>query len=390
MEIRQLIEEEFDISTDLGEYAFQYKLTPVDRTERRTRFKPEQAWGAFENGQLLAKLMLLPLQIYIHGKPFNMGGLAGVATWPENRRSGLVRGLLDQALRVMKDHGQTISCLNPFSFAYYRKFGWELMTEHRKYTIPVNQFPARKNFEGRVRRDLRDVALLDQIYRPFAQRYNGTLIRDHDWWEKSVLDEDGHDVVYFSEEGIPQGYALYNVTNRELTIEEFVYHNEMAREALWTYFANHDSMVNQAVIRFVPMDDFLPFLLDNPRFNQEIIPYFMARIVDAEPFIHNYPFQALEADTTLKLQIEDTTAPWNDGLWQLHVSSEGRGQLSKISEPSSEAELTCDIQTLTTMLMGYRRPQEMYRYGRLAGEESATAVLERIIPHGTTYLMDSF
>ncbi|HEY4390230.1 MAG TPA: GNAT family N-acetyltransferase [Paenibacillus sp.] len=390
MQIRQLVSEEFDNSMEMGEYSFQYKLSPTERTERRTRFKPDQVWGAFENGQLLAKLVLLPLQIYIHGKPFDMGGLAGVATWPENRRSGLVRGLLTQALNVMKDRGQTISCLNPFSFAYYRKFGWELMTEHRKYTIPVNQFPARKSFEGRVRRDLRDVALLDQIYRPFAQKYNGTLLRDRDWWERSVLDEDGHDVVYFSEEGIPQGYALYNVTKRELTIEEFVYHNEMAREALWTYFANHDSMVNQAVIQFVPMDDFLPFLLDNPRFNQEIIPYFMARIVDATPFIREYPFQVLEAETTLKLQINDTTAPWNDGFWQLHVSSGGRGQLSKISEASSEAELTCDIQTLTTMLMGYRRPQELFRYGRLVGEESSVAALERVIPHGTTYLMDSF
>ncbi|MCM3042487.1 GNAT family N-acetyltransferase [Paenibacillus motobuensis] len=390
MEIRQLVAEEFDISTDLGEYAFQYKLSPVERTERRTRFKPEQTWGAFENGQLLAKLVLLPLQIYIHGKPFDMGGLAGVASWPENRRSGMVSSLLTQALNVMKDQGQVISCLNPFSFAYYRKFGWELMTEHRKYTIPVNQFPARKNFKGRVRRDMRDVALLDQIYQPFAQRYNGTLLRDRDWWERSVLDEDGHDVVYFSEDGTPQGYALYNVANRELTIEEFVYHNEMAREALWTYFANHDSMVNQAVIQFVPMDDFLPFLLDNPRFNQEIIPYFMARIVDAAPFINDYPFQTLEAETALTLQIEDTTAPWNHGVWQLHVSPEGRGQLSKINEASAEAELICDIQTLTTMLIGYRRPQEMYRYGRLAGEESAAAALERVIPHGTTYLMDSF
>lgn len=392
MEIRQLVAEEFEVSADLGEYAFQYKLSPVERAERRTHFKPEQAWGAFEDGQLQARLLLLPLQIYIQGKPFDMGGIAGVASWPENRRSGLVRHLFNQVLSVMKEQGQTISCLNPFSFAYYRKFGWEQMTELRKYTIPVNQFPARKSFKGRVSRDTKDIALLDEIYRPYAQRYNGMLLRDHEWWERRVLDADSHDVVYYSEEGTPQGYAIYKVANRELTIEEFIYHNEVAREALWTYFANHDSMVEQAVVECIPLDDFFPFMLDNPRFKQEINPYFMVRIVDAAAFISEYTFQTFEAETKLKLRIEDTSAAWNDGVWELSVSPDGSGRLDKLAGDFTEAELdlACDIRTLTTMLMGYRRPLEMYRCGRLAGQEAAVRTLERLIPAGTVYLTDSF
>ena len=60
-----------------------------------------------------------------------MGGIAGVATWPENRRQGHVSTLLKHALQEMKSKGQTLSFLHPFSIPFYRKFGWELYAEYK-------------------------------------------------------------------------------------------------------------------------------------------------------------------------------------------------------------------------------------------------------------------
>ncbi|MNW19192.1 hypothetical protein D3C71_2190730 [compost metagenome] len=65
----------------------------------------------------------------------------------------------------------------------------------------------------------------------------------------------------------------------------------------------------------------------------------------------------------------------------------GQAQLAK-GGGSPEAEL--DIQTLTTMLMGYKRPLYLQRIGRLKAEESAVQLLERLIDRQQPYFSDYF
>ncbi|MFD2881051.1 GNAT family N-acetyltransferase [Paenibacillus rhizoplanae] len=75
------------------------------RNLSRTRYG-----GAFFEGDGIgAQLTLLPLQACIQGRPVSMGGIAGVATWPENRRQGYVAHLLTHALKTMNENGQTLS-----------------------------------------------------------------------------------------------------------------------------------------------------------------------------------------------------------------------------------------------------------------------------------------
>nr|WP_155608850.1 GNAT family N-acetyltransferase [Paenibacillus timonensis] len=384
---------EFDASLSLSEYAFQYKVKPEDREERRKSFIPERSWGAFEGGELLAKLMLLPLHLYVQGRPVPMGGIAGVATWPEHRRSGLVRELLATALRRMNEQGQILSCLHPFSIPFYRKFGWEVYTDYKKYTVNIDSFPSKTLVTGNVKRGVKDIELLNGIYHSFARRYNGMLVRDEEWWKRMVLGEEDHTAVYYAESGQPEGYVLYQVKNKELIIDEFVFLNETARQGLWTYLANHDSMVTQVIFDRVPVDDLLPFLLRDPRCKQETVPYFMARIVNAAAFVGDYSFipPASTSPIRLGLRIEDEAAPWNEGDWLLEVSSEGKASLTP-ANPANPADsgLVCDIQTLTALLLGYKRPREMFACGKLSGPGTDAETLERLIPLSQTALLDFF
>ncbi|GAE05540.1 acetyltransferase, GNAT family [Paenibacillus sp. JCM 10914] len=74
MDIRQLRNDEFDASTALSEYAFQYTMTPEQKEASRANFKPEQYWGIFDEEELQAKLTILPLRIYLQGRKLDMGG----------------------------------------------------------------------------------------------------------------------------------------------------------------------------------------------------------------------------------------------------------------------------------------------------------------------------
>lgn len=390
MELRQLRMDEFDISTKLSEYAFQYTLTPEQRESNQKHFKPERFWGIFDGEELQAKLTIIPLQVYLQGNIFAMGGIAGVATWPENRRQGHVSTLLKHALQEMKGKGQTLSFLHPFSIPFYRKFGWELFAEYHKYVIPVSKFPRKVEVPGRIVRDVNDIAALDGIYQVYASRYNGTLVREEAWWTRSVLQGDNHSVVYYSAKGKPTGYALYELKDKELVCDEFVFLNEEARSALWTFFANHDSRIEQVTMTMVPTDDQLPYMLPDPRVTRETVPYFMARIVDLQSFVEQYAFEA-GREAVLTIEVVDSAAPWNAGLWRLSVNGEGKADLSELpADRGEQADLSTDIQTLSALFTGYKRPQALYSIQRLTGDAKAAAQLEAMIPAGQTCLMDFF
>lgn len=391
-EIRQLTLEEFEVSMELSQYAFQYKVKPEEVDEQRTKFKAERFWGVFQEKELLAKLTLLPLKLYIQGEAVPMGGIAGVATWPENRREGLVGRLLTHMLDHMKEQGQVLSCLHPFLIPFYRKFGWELYTDYKKYTIEVPNLPARTEIHGTVKRDVKDIAVLNSVYHSFAPKYNGTLVRDIEWWEQMVLGDEDHTAVFYSESGTAEGYILYQIKNGQFNIDEFVYLNENARQGLWTYVGNHDSMVKQVIVDHVPADDLLPFLLRDPRCKQETVPYFMARIVDVSSFLQYYRFNPMSSEMRqLRFSLKDEYAPWNEGEWDLSISPDGTARMERAATSEPEQDLlTIDIQAWTALLLGYKRPLEMHAYGRLNGPQKAAELLEQWIPVSKTALLDFF
>ncbi|WP_172254186.1 GNAT family N-acetyltransferase [Saccharibacillus deserti] len=403
MEIRLLTERDFDANIELSQYAFLYTLSEQQKEERRERFGEEKVWGVFEDHELCAKLLLIPLEVYIHGRPVRMGGIAGVATWPEKRRRGMVSRLLRRALEEMRKDGQLVSYLHPFSISFYRKYGWELFTDNKNYTIPVDKLPACQNVPGRVVREVRDLDILQSVYDRAIRRYNGPLVRSRSWWEQRVMNGIPYTAVYYNEAGEAEGYVLYAIEERKWITEEIFWLNETARQGLWDFIVNHDSKLKEVQVK-LPVDDPLPLLLPDPMIKQEIEPYFMGRIVDAAAFIEAYPFAPSaesEGDTRFALQIEDRDAPWNDGRWIWTVSTDGSARLEPFlvsGDPELPANpalaalptVSVTIGILTAFLLGYRRPSELQRFGLLSASEAAAARLDALIPARTPYLPDYF
>lgn len=387
--IRNLGENEREDSLKLSSFAFQFEVAPEQLQERLGRIKPEQTWGAFIDGKLAAKLIILPFQTYIQGKVFEMGGIAGVATWPEYRRHGLIRKLLLNSLIQMKERGQSVSYLAPFSFAFYRKFGWEAFTDCKKYELDFKQVEIFAQASGRIERIGQDWELLDRIYSAYAVRYNGMLKRSEDWWKNTLfVIRKGTSAVFYDMSGAATGYIMYEVKDRKLRVHELVALDDNARRGLWNFIANHDSMADKLIWE-APMDDQLPYLLSNPRFKQEIIPLLMARIVDLTAFVESYPFNASVAGKELTLQVSDPCAPWNDGTFRLAFDGTGAGRVTRTSG-GEQPDIATDIQTLTVLLFSYQRPAFLKTIGRLQAEDQVVRLLEAAIPQRQTNLRDAF
>ncbi|GIP31059.1 enhanced intracellular survival protein Eis [Paenibacillus sp. J2TS4] len=403
--IRQLNREELAESIKLSEFAFQYELSSEQRAERMASTKPEDQWGYFIDGKLAAKMTIHPMTTWINGRKMKFGGVASVATWPEYRRKGMVGKLLVNALHIMREQGQTLACLHPFEFPFYRKFGWETYVEYKEYELEAKHLPHYFTIDGRVERT-EDRDLIKKLYAEYAEAYNGMLERTNEWWEIRFWKNKGSVVVFYNETGKPAGYLQYHVADSIMTVHDFVCLHEKARASLWKFIANHDSMIRSVKLK-APADDPLPFILQNPRFKQETIPYFMARVVDAEAFLREYKFTATGRQTRLTLALEDSHAPWNHQVFTVEISGAGEANIrpsGSLPEGSgmernetgghelqkAAADLSCDIQTLTAMLIGYRSPELMHAIGRLQGSEAMVKEWAERLTSQTPYLMDYY
>lgn len=398
MTIRRLTAADLEESAALSQFAFQYELSDAELAERKQREKPEHTWGYFKNNQLAAKMKIIPLEIFIHGKVFAMGGVASVATWPEHRRQGMVKQLLTHGLKEMKKNGQSVSLLHPFSFAYYRKYGWEHIFDRKEYTVKKEQFPRFNDIQGTMRRTQLndDLQLLNEVYEQYARQFNGTLKRTDDWWRhhSALKDKKAIVAVYDDRNRTPKGYIAYKVKNNIMTIHELVHLDENARRGLWQFISHHDSMVNEVTL-IAPADDGLSFILQEPRIDQHIQPYFMGRIVDVQTFLEQYPFHQCQAADDSVLHIEDPYAPWNHRPFHIRFDKQGRANVTPLERTNTNLGLAkqgirCDIQTFSAMLLGYRRPSTLYDIGRLTGEADDVMNWERMIPERTPYFPDFF
>ncbi|MGC4379290.1 GNAT family N-acetyltransferase [Fictibacillus sp. Mic-4] len=393
--IRTLKPGEFNEAIDLSEYAFRYKLSEEKREERLSRMNADEIFGYFnDEGKLMAKLHLLSFKMYLGGNVMPMGGVAGVATWPEFRRSGHVKGLLYHALKAMKENGQAISMLHPFSVKFYRKYGWECTCDYKKYEIKKEQFPQTVTVKGKVGRiTKKDVEMLHAVYEQFAKVYNGSLKRSDVWWERLIDDE--NIVVYKNEENEPTGYLIYSIKEKTFKIDEFVYLDFMSWNGLWRFIGNHDSMID-LVTMIVPVDDQTGYYLSDPKIKQEQYAYFMGRIVDVKNVLEQYPFDCSE-DRHLFLHVHDEFAEWNAGTYLVSVK-EGRKEITSFNKQKEQAFCThppkkgvlCDIQSLTAVLFNYKKPSELYRFGRISGNEQDIEHFEKMIPDYTPFIYDFF
>src|SRR5699024_11115297 len=167
--------------------------------------------------------------------------VSAVATWPEFRRSGMVKYLLFHSLKYMKQKGQTISYLFPFSFAFYRKYGWEIAFADKEYTIPMERLSKVVNGHGYVRRRKTDIPLLNAIYSTYAKTFNGMLVRDEKWWNERIFNEESHIAVSYNEKDNPNGYIHFNVKEDTIRVKEMAYTSMNGRNLLLRFIANHDS-----------------------------------------------------------------------------------------------------------------------------------------------------
>lgn len=346
--------------------------------------------GWFDGDKLISQLAVYPFKVNIFGRIYEMGGLTGVGTYPEYANLGLMNKLMLHALSNMRDRKQSISYLYPYSIPYYRRKGWEIISNKISFEVQDTQLPKPKMVPGNVERVTIEHPDIKKVYEKFALTHHGAMLRNELAWEEYLRwDLDDMTVaIYYDNKDEPTGYLLYWVAEEIFHLKELVSIDEEARTGLWNFISAHFSMITR-VKGDIYKDEPLAFLLEDGDIKETIAPYFMARIVDIRLFIEQYPFQKQDQESRLVFKLHDPMLEWNQGTFTLTVDRSGQGRLTE-GGGGMPPSITFDIPTLTTMLMGYKRPTYLSQIGRIHADDNIVNLLENLIIREKPYFSDYF
>ena len=391
MLVTEVREDEYLESIKLSMYAFQYKIADSDIPAKKEMVKNHKILGIWDEDILAAKLHIIPLNVQMKDDVWKMGGIAGVATYPEYRRNGYVKTLITDSLKHMRDNAQIVSLLHPFDISFYRRYGWEILSEQKKITIENKDLKFLESQQGFIKRYSKETHNegIEKIYQKFSIQHTGMLKRETNWWKHHVYDEDSQLAVYYHSENEAKGYILYHLKERKMDVQEMVAMDQEARVGLWNFICQHDSMVETVTITLASQDPF-PYFLPQPKVKTELNPYFMARVVDAEECLKRFPF--IPGNELLFLHLEDSHAPWNNGSYLI-----GNGEIKVFKEKAGgqcvhppKKGIRLNVNSLSAILFGYKKPMELFEMGYLKGSEMEIELFEKMIPSMKSSFFDFF
>ena len=330
-----------------------------------------------EGGEARASATVLPLEVFVDGRPASMGGIAAVYAHPAYRRRGDAGELMRAVLRAMRERGMHLSMLWPFAHVFYRVYGWELAGEAVAYTLKPTDLPTSPE-QKRVRAyKEEDLPRMMGLFEKEAAEHSCCVRRGEGRWREVLAREDWWAAVYEREGGM-EGYILYRMSDwredrephRTLSVQELVWSTAEAWEALISFLAAQDPLVFE-IKHHTPRGELLHPYLRSSYVKAEVEPEFMLRLLDVEGAL-NLLDRAL--DRPLVLEVSDDVIPENAGSYTV-----GGGEVVRGVE--TEERVALDVRQLAQLYAGYLPARQLARHGLVEhGSPEALELLEMLFP----------
>lgn len=319
-----------------------------------------------DGGRIVSTLISQPMPVHINGALVTHASVGGVATIPEARCRGCAGAMMAECVRMLRKQGIYLSSLWPFSYEYYRKFGWEIGAEVRNYSAPAKVFAALGD-AGRARDAVQgDIAQIRRAYEGWAQNYNCLTLRSDVWWDKVVAFqmqpfEAKHGMVVHITSGKIDGYAAYRINDGEqesVSVLELAF---MQAEHRRDMLARLATVVPEGTVGFgAARDDLFLQEIPNPRqISAGIAPSFQFRVADPPRALESLD---VEDDVSGKITFSITDPVFKEG-WEFGIDV-GDGEVT-LTKPDRGRRLEMDVMTFARLYSGYLTPFDALELGRV-------------------------
>jgi len=345
--------------------------------------------------QVVSCLTLLEQPLCVRGAEMPVGGVRQVATRPDQQNQGYASALMRDTLRAMRRDGIAVSLLFPFSFRYYRKFGYELGGNYCQFWCRPNAIPAYREGKECRRAGAQDWKGLAELDRARAWNRTCTLLRSAERWAEVCRDPSLVVEVWCGPSGV-EGYAVSTVARdsaggRLLRILDLAAGTRAAWRGLLGRLAATDA---ESVEWFASATDLsVSGLLRSPAPLREgfkpraiatVRPFFQFRIIHLEQALKAALPSFPAGSYRLALRIQDEVLPENGAVLALAGTAVGaRLAAARPSDPVLEA----DVRVFSQIFCGYLSPTEAVSQGLAALScPSGLEAAETLFPAGEPFI----
>lgn len=390
IEIRSLSAEDSHAHNVLMSHAFSKGRVVETPTPDATPEAKKDTYGIFDGGEMQAALSIAPfIAHWGANRTLAMGGIAGVATFASARGRGYADALLRKSLEVQKDAGQTISALNPFSWKFYQKQGWDWVGRRQQIKLPLRElptFPGGKEVAPVPHESAQEK--LEPVCSRFARNYRGVFTNETRRWESALSHSDGRTTHVYQHPG-DGSYLLWRYEDDGGgAVREFIANSPEGYRALLGLLHYFGPQCEFAQLT-LPADAPLWNLFYHWGVNTEVRPVFMGRVVDFAAALREIDVAPSVGEGSVTVSLWDEQAAWNSGVWRVTVAGGKANAARVVGEASPDVQL--DIRALSQAFWGTPSLSEVRSAGQIAvSDENAYALLSRLLPAFPVYTLDFF
>jgi predicted acetyltransferase len=380
--VRSVTSGEVDRAGEIGAIAFGGELEGWQKAfhEFVGYFGTDSLLVVEHEGQIVSSMLLVGEDMWLGGWRVPARAVAAVGTVPEARCIGCAGAMMQEATRRMKAWGIAASPMWPFSFAYYRKFGWEIGGESRVVTWP-RDIAFRIEPEGAVTAvKAADDEAMANVWDAVSPSNRCATARVPEHWKRLLRPDrfggetPGKGGLLCRQGGQPAGYVLYSIPEPKkgeeagpVDVAEFRALNASAEVALIAALSERLPQAQKFRAAF-PAEHRLRSLAVNPRaLETELHASFGFRVIDPAKV---FPTMGTErALAPVRLRIEDEIL--GTKTFEICLT----GVPAEAYETNAAPDVTCSIPAFSQVASGYLKVSEAATAGLLAGNPEPIARL---------------
>ena len=350
-------------------------LHPWDEDETRRMVQEQaggekprlgQSWGLFDDdGVMTTSISSLRRVLSFGGEALSVGEIHMVGSIPEHRGEGGVRTLMSAVLRSFRERGDALAMLIPFSCAFYRKFGFEIVSRMVCQRVEIGQF-AEFGCDYRVTHVWEEADLLPvrALWESCARTRDLTELRGNDAWEWRGNGDFG-EPDFLHPELQRYAYVLWD-GNEAIAYVRFSYHPQSSDAPFVGELQVHDiafahPVAFRAVLGFLyrmrakvthvnfelPDVDLATLVSEGDKVEQRLDCHVMARLLDPARLLSLMPHP--HGAGSYVLGIEDAFMPEVAGCWRVAYRD---GVAATVEVVDGEADLVVGEPIACQLILG--------------------------------------
>lgn len=316
-------------------------ITPKRKNEYVSTYRYRQIDEA--NGECMSTALICIRGTRFAGRFLPTMTVADISTLPAYRNRGLVREMLETAHSKAREYGAYVALLHPFSFDFYRKFGYERVSDTVSATYPITAFDKFQESNGLLPLEEKYYGDLISLFRDFSQNRN--LMFDR-YQISSFLRKKAEIWISVRRETL-LGYITVekDVKTKTITVSEMAFADADSLSSLLAHLNSYkDSFDTVCFSDLEPTPEIYPLLGGGKTEKRGDLA---ARILDTEGLLRANEYPVERGEFTLKVK---DTLPTVSGVF--HVTYENKiGTVTRLSD-DAVADVTADAQALLRRIYG--------------------------------------